>query len=140
MDNSQVFLILFLQNVLNFFSLYFFLNKYSRIVNDINIHFEKTTRLFLDHLIDMYEYSSGYWRRSSSRDNDDEDDDEGDDDDYEGDEEEEEDDYEGDEEEVNDGDDTEDCEKVDDSSESCTSSGNTTCCVQEEETFSQNCI
>lgn len=63
MDNTQVFVVLFLQNVLNFFTFYFFMNKYSRVVNDLNIHFEKTTRLFLEHLTDMYEYGTDYWNR-----------------------------------------------------------------------------
>ena len=70
MDNNQVFLLLFLQNILNFLSFYFFVNKYSRILNDMNIHFEKTTRLFLDYLSDMYEYGNNYWRTSSSYDED----------------------------------------------------------------------
>ena len=131
MDNSQVFLILFLQNVLNFFSLYFFINKYSRIVNDINIHFEKTTRLFLDHLSDMYEYSWDYWRRSryDEEDEDCEDTEDCDDDTEDCGEDTEDTDY------------TEDCGdvQVEEDHSSCGSSVNTTC-VQGEETFSQNCI
>ena len=74
MNDSQLFMLVFMQNVLNFLVLYFFNTRYSRIVNDMNVHFEKTTKLFLDHLSDMYEYGSDYWlntRRSYREDEDD---------------------------------------------------------------------
>lgn len=75
MNDSQVFMLVFMQNFLNFLVLYFFSTRYSRVVNDLNVHFEKTTQLFLDHLAEMYEYGSDYWW-NSRRSYDDEDEDE----------------------------------------------------------------
>jgi len=56
MSNDQAFLLLFFQTFLNFLGFYFFMTKWSRIVNDLNIHYEKTTKVFLDFLYDSYQF------------------------------------------------------------------------------------
>ena len=130
MDNTQVFVVLFLQNVLSFFTFYFFMNKYSRVVNDLNIHFEKTTRLFLEHLTDMYEYGTDYWNRSRSCNDDDYDTNEEDKDEQEEVEEEEQ------EEEEEEETDDEDVGGLDEGFEVEQNPQVTSC----EESFAQNCI
>ena len=59
MNENQVFLLFFLQNVLNFLFFYFFTEKYSQMFKDLNVQFQNTTQMFLDHLSDMYYY--GYY-------------------------------------------------------------------------------
>ena len=54
MNETQVFLLFFLQNVLNFFLFFLFTQKYSEISNVLNGHLQNTTKMFLDHLSDMY--------------------------------------------------------------------------------------
>ena len=56
MNENQVFLLFFLQNVLNFLFFYFFTEKYSQMFKDLNVQFQNTTQMFLDHLSDMYYY------------------------------------------------------------------------------------